>query len=60
MYPTHRLQVLAKVTKRLSEGKPCFLGSTQCVEAGVDVDFPAVWRAFGPYDSIVQAVDCAC
>lgn len=55
MYPAHRLAVLAEVTKRLDDGKPCFLVSTQCVEAGVDVDFPAVWRAFGPYDSIVQA-----
>lgn len=55
MYPAHRLQVLAEVTKRLSDGKPCLLVATQCVEAGVDVDFPAVWRAFGPYDSIVQA-----
>ncbi|MBZ5522676.1 MAG: CRISPR-associated endonuclease Cas3'' [Acidobacteriia bacterium] len=51
MYPAHRLQVLAEVTKRLRQGKPCFLVATQCVEAGVDVDFPAVWRAFGPYDS---------
>jgi CRISPR-associated endonuclease/helicase Cas3 len=55
MYPAHRLQVLAEITKRLNQKKPCLLVSTQCIEAGVDVDFPAVWRAFGPYDSIVQA-----
>lgn len=55
MVPAHRLQVLEAVRRRLSEGKPCFLVSTQCIEAGVDVDFPEVWRAYGPYDSIVQA-----
>lgn len=55
MYPAHRLQVLFEVTKRLDENKACLLVSTQCVEAGVDVDFPSVWRAFGPYDSMVQA-----
>lgn len=55
MVPAHRLQVLDDVRRRLSEKKPCVLVSTQCIEAGVDVDFPEVWRAYGPYDSIVQA-----
>ena len=67
MTPAHQDVVLAEVRRRLEEGlenrrrlpcwRPprCLLVSTQCIEAGVDVDFPAVWRAFGPYDSIAQA-----
>ncbi len=53
--PEHRSRVLAEVRQRLCKGKPCRVVATQCIEAGVDVDFPIVLRAFGPLDSIAQA-----
>jgi CRISPR-associated helicase Cas3/CRISPR-associated endonuclease Cas3-HD len=55
MCPTHRRAALLEVRSRLGDGRPCCLVSTQCVEAGVDVDFPEVFRAFAPLDAIIQA-----
>jgi CRISPR-associated endonuclease/helicase Cas3 len=55
MCPAHRLMVLNEVRRRLEAGLPCWLVSTQLIEAGVDVDFPAVFRELGPFDSIIQA-----
>ena len=54
MCPQHRLDLIESIRQRLREGQPCRVVSTQLIEAGVDVDFPVVWRAMGPLDSIVQ------
>lgn len=51
----HRRAVLDKVRARLKGGLACRLISTQCVEAGVDVDFPRVYRALAPLEAIAQA-----
>lgn len=55
MCPAHRRVALAEARHRLERGEPCRLVSTQCIEAGVDVDFPVVFRAWGPLEAIAQA-----
>ncbi len=55
MYPAHRRAVLAEIRKRLRDGLPCRVVSTSLIEAGVDVDFPAVFREKAGLDSILQA-----
>ncbi len=55
MYPDHRRAVLEKIRGRLREGLPCRVVSTSLIEAGVDVDFPVVYREMAGLDSILQA-----
>jgi len=55
MCPAHRTTVLGDIRRRLAGGEPCRVVSTQLVEAGVDIDFPIVFRAFAGLDSIAQA-----
>lgn len=56
MCPAHRLATIEKIKTRLDDPlAQCVVVSTQMVEAGVDLDFPVVYRAVGPLDSIAQA-----
>lgn len=55
MYPQHRRRVLDTIRQRLKEGRTCRVVSTTLVEAGVDIDFPVVYRAMAGLDSIAQA-----
>jgi CRISPR-associated endonuclease/helicase Cas3 len=51
----HRSVVLAEVRQRLMGQRPCVLVATQLVEAGVDIDFPVVFRALAGLETLAQA-----
>ena len=55
MTAADRSRTLDEIRERLKEGLRCRVVSTSLVEAGVDVDFPAVWREMAGLDSILQA-----
>lgn len=55
MCAQHRRARLKLVRQRLAAAKPVRLVATSLVEAGVDVDFPVVWRAMAGLESIAQA-----
>lgn len=55
MVPAHRRLALEEIRRRLRAGEPCRVVSTSLVEAGVDVDFPAVCREENGLDSVLQA-----
>lgn len=51
----HRSRKIATIKERLAAGEAVRVVSTQLVEAGVDIDFPVVYRAFAGLPSIAQA-----
>ena len=50
-----RRKILSDIRRRLDESKPCRVIATSLVEAGVDIDFPRVWRAEAGLDQLTQA-----
>lgn len=48
--PKDRLEKI----ERIRGSEPCIVVSTQCIEAGVDLDMTRIFRDFAPWDSIVQ------
>lgn len=55
MCPEERTVYISDIKKNLRAGKPVRVISTQLIEAGVDIDFPVVFRALTGLDSIVQS-----
>lgn len=53
--PHVRRRIIADIRQRLAQGKPCRLIATSLIEAGVDLSFPAGWRAEAGLDSVIQA-----
>jgi len=55
MCGAHRSEKISEIKQRLKDGLPTRVVSTQLVEAGVDLDFPVVYRSMAGLDSIAQA-----
>jgi CRISPR-associated endonuclease/helicase Cas3 len=55
MCTAHIMDLIAIIKQTLKEDKPIRVISTQLIEAGVDVDFPVVYRALTGLDSVAQS-----
>lgn len=54
MCSQHKLDVIDNIKCRVQNGKPAYVISTQCIEAGVDIDLPVGCREFAPLSSVIQ------
>ena len=52
--PFDRKKQVDEIKMRLKNNEPCMVVSTSLIEAGVDVDFPVVYRELAGLDSIIQ------
>jgi len=55
MCPAHRKEVVRRIKTHLAEKKKILVVSTQLIEAGVDFDFPVLFRAMAPLEAVIQA-----
>ena len=55
MTPAHLKHHIETVKERLKRGEKSLVVSTSLIEAGVDMDFPTVFREMAGLDSIIQA-----
>lgn len=55
MCSAHIMETIEEIKKRLKNDEPIRVISTQLIEAGVDIDFPVVYRAMAGLDSIAQS-----
>lgn len=55
IYPAARKEKINEIKERLKTCLPCRVIATSLIEAGVDVDFPRVYRQEAGLDSVIQA-----
>jgi len=55
MCPDHRKATIQQIRDDLAAKKKILVVSTQLIEAGVDFDFPLVFRALAPLEAIIQS-----
>ena len=55
MCPAHRKKTIREIRIALEKKEKIVVSSTQLIEAGVDMDFPSVYRELAPLESIIQS-----